>query len=175
MKKENVYVSIKNAKHAKTVKTILKELNQNIALNYWYENAVSEQRKFVMKSEDNVDLYVGDNFYWARKKSDKYFLEKHEEIGDKFIFTFDNNFIEALVVKKPNYNKAFHSKEKALMFIEEQNKPKSQTVDLYFGAKAIVKDNSEIDIKNMSKETIVTLSHGDVIDLQNAINKLNKF
>ena len=60
---------------------------------------------------------------------------------------------------------------KELIEIIVSEKPKEIEVPLYFGGKATVKANSEVTIRDASYGDI-TLSHGDVADLQNAINKL---
>jgi len=101
--------------------------------------------EIVIISEDGVDLYEGDSFWWTMKASDGWFLMKHDEIEyDTTEFVFNHNHKMTLVIKEPETNKAFYAKEAALAYIEKHNKSKEADnrvfvmksddgVDLYVG------------------------------------------
>ena len=85
-----------------------------------------EVPKFIMKSEDGVNLYEGDECYNVEIKNGIASLSKN---------LFKNLFpclSSSYFITRPTEYKAFHSKENALKWIDEQNKPKEITVDLYF-------------------------------------------
>lgn len=120
-----------------------------------------EVPNFIMKSVDNVDLYEGDDYHRA------YFFDH----GDKSIhskWTYDKVFglsEQHAVITGRGSAKAFHSKENALKWIDEMNKPKSKTLPLYFGQEAIINfDKSEVRIMDGDRE-VSTLSFGDINDL----------
>lgn len=87
---------------------------------------------FIMKSEDGVDLYEGDKFWWAELinfvKRDEWVLAYHEDSGDKHQFVFKFNFSDSKVVTNHKQNKAFSTKQSAEKWIAEMNKPKFITV-----------------------------------------------
>ena len=119
---------------------------------------------FVMKSEDGVDLYDVDECYNVEIKNGIASLSKN---------LFKNLFpclSSSYFITRPTEYKAFHSKENALKWIEEQNKPKSKTIPLYFGQEAIINfDKVEVRIMDGDKE-VSTLSFQDIKHLHNQIS-----
>lgn len=86
---------------------------------------MNKNRIFVINSLDGKDLFVGDDFYWARKKEkgdQLWYLEHHEEQPNIYRFTFNKDTYEkALVFAIPTYNKAFSKKSEAEKFIKQSN------------------------------------------------------
>lgn len=138
-----------------------------------------EVPKFIMKSEDGVDLYIGDKFYHIKLTTNGWAMNTLLNYDDN-AFTINKEF-NHLVKIMPQFNKAFSTrqsaeqfiKENALKWIEEQNKPKEIEVPLYFmNQTATVTANCEVHISDTRDITYAKLSHGDIHDIQNAINKL---
>ena len=122
-----------------------------------------EVPKFIMKSEDGVDLYEGDEYVYVLFAGGKWSISTSNFCG-MYSYSF--------CIKERKTSKAFHSKENALKWIDEQNKPKEIKASLYFGHEVIINSyKSEIRIMDADKE-VSTLSFGDIHDIQNAINKL---
>lgn len=138
---------------------------RNVSFADFAKEVGIEVPKFIMTSEDGVDLYVGDIYYHLWHKSGKW-----EILSDRIRpVTVETSFY----IGKAS-DKVFHSKENALKWIEEQNKPKSKTLPLYFGQEAIINfDKVEVRIMDGDKE-VSTLSFGDINDLYDVIRSLNK-
>lgn len=125
-----------------------------------------EVPKFIMKSEDGVDLYEWDVIHVSDLvKNDN----RYDYLGEYKLEKKDFDYTKQ---KSPEWY-VFHSKENALKWVEEQNKPKEIEVPLYFmNQTATVTANCEVHINGTRGITYAKLSHGDIADIQNAINKL---
>jgi hypothetical protein len=83
---------------------------------------MNDKRQFVMNSIDGVDMYVGDDFYWARKeKKGKWILERHGHGRKSPVFTFEDTFERSEVYRDNVYNKCFSSQNEAISFIDRMN------------------------------------------------------
>lgn len=102
-----------------------------VTLKELIEIIVSEKPKtedrcranFLIKSEDGVDLYHNDDVCWVIKTYDKWQYEYNLRICDTNA---------SLCLKNPETYRLFHSKENALKWIEEQNKPKELEVGKWY-------------------------------------------
>lgn len=72
------------------------------------------ERKFIMKSEDGVDLYHKDNFYWT-------VLKKNGKYMSPVLSVFS-------IPEKPTEIILFSTKEAAEKWIEDQNKIKLKSI-----------------------------------------------
>lgn len=115
---------------------------------------------FIMKSEDGVDLYEGDEQFVANKdEEDKWFLLKHGRtimVGDE----------------KSTWLRVFSTIESAEKWIEEQNKPKHATVKLYRHKeyKSAEVTNNKITIRDGND--IYYLKASDIEDMYHALKSL---
>lgn len=109
--------------------------------NEWAKIVKHPNRKFVMKSEDGVDLFEGDDFYSAFMSTYRkvWTLGKRNVSGDCHVFNL--NAKESAVVVQPEKYKAFSTKQAAEKWIEEQNKAKELTVQLGMEKAIISIDN----------------------------------
>jgi hypothetical protein len=83
--------------------------------------------KFMIKSQDGVDLHCGDSCYIARLIEDKWSLDWHSIGGhyNTFVVTDNGYFVDS------DSKKIFHSKQNANKWIKEQNRPKEIEVKFF--------------------------------------------
>lgn len=128
----------------------------------WRVKGEFEPAKFVMRSEDGVDLYEGDNYHRA------YAYE-----NGVWIYDFCEKLALNHVVCNPAISslaKAFSTKEAAEKWIDEQNKPKSVQVPLFNTNMAMV-SKDKIDIIDVIGASI-SLKPSDIEDMLHAYKSL---
>jgi len=130
---------------------------------------VEEKKTFILKSEDGVDLYSGDEM-WAvqlNKTSNKWeldlFLKK-----ECFVLPDTSGVIEPDVdfpaITTPDTYKAFSTRESAEAWVNKMNMPLFTTVELFCGMEAHVYGGEIILIKDADK-TVFSLYPSDIEDI----------
>lgn len=123
--------------------------------NKWAE--IVSDKVFVMTSEDGVPLYEGDEFiHVSNRFEDKWALNDHM----KFYASKTH-----VVTEQPETDKAFSTKEAALKWIDEQNKPKEIIIDSVHGKftvtkhtvsfKSLITSGNEIELSGTFFDKIV--------------------
>lgn len=77
-----------------------------------------EVPKFIMKSEDGVDMYEGDNVHWSIN-------DAHDAGSQEWRYLYGTNINEGHINLSGKGFKVFSTKEAAKAWIKEQNKPAS--------------------------------------------------
>lgn len=88
-----------------------------IDFDFWAAQNNVDVPRVILTSEDGVELYEGDNYHRVQKGDNWYYAHPAEKL----------THTHAVVIVQ-EHNKAFHSKEAALAWIEKANKPKYITV-----------------------------------------------
>jgi len=93
--------------------------------------------KFIIKSEDGVDLYEGDDLYTAK-------LCNGEWVYDDYHGQPYNISKNSLVVREQDEYKAFSTREAAEKWIAEMNKPKDIELDINAYGSALIKPSEVV-------------------------------
>lgn len=99
-----------------------------------------EVPKFILTSEDGVDLYEGDLFYSAELTNKGWVLDCWVN-GRPYELSVDS-----LSVTNPDKYKAFSTKESAEAWIKENNKPKEILLNFNGGWSVITKDKIRVHL-----------------------------
>lgn len=96
---------------------------------------------FVMKSEDSVDLYVGDEYYFVHK-----YDKKNWQLGD----SFSKITMNSASFLSPGNSKAFSTKQAAEKWCYYHNKPKEIKLEFEGGECIVTKDKIcvHLDVEN---------------------------
>jgi len=122
---------------------------------------------FVMKSEDGVPLYVGDFItpvyrkYLGGQNRGEWYLEDPFQLQADVTYTC----MERESIDK---SKAFHSKEAALKWIDEQNKPVEITKSLWGGKTVIIRQDTITIMRLNDVQTVLYPS-----DLEDILHHYN--
>lgn len=115
------------------------------------------ERKFIMKSEDGFDLYEGDEQFVVNKDdANKYFLIPHCRkvmLGDE----------------EQTWLKVFSTREAAIKWIEEQNKPNQIEVRLFTGGYALI---CKGDIEVYQNDSKIHIKPSDIEEIHHVLNSL---
>lgn len=132
------------------------------------------RKKFILKSEDGIDLFHGDEMTgaWFNPIIKEWTLKEFNNAP--FVLHSDNLNTEPdedfPYISSPKTHKAFSTRQAAVKWVNENNKPKYNKVDLFNGMEAHVY-SGEILIKD-ADQTVTTLSPSDIEDLINTYNLL---
>lgn len=123
---------------------------------------------FIMKSEDGVDLYEGDDSFVPQQEFDKNKILQ----GIKYRSVIKFEVGRYILTNKDN-SPRFSTLEAAEKWIAQQNKPKEIEIKL-FGqfAKALINNNNIKFINGDFSCSISYLSHSDIEAIYNAIQQL---
>lgn len=148
-------------------RTVSNQSYKLISFETFAKEAGIEVPKFIIKSEDGVDLYKGDEYYSVTtgEKRGWYLLSQNTFILNKWN-------IESL---NPEEWKFFASKEKAKEWVAEQNKPKEIKVTSDFGNVLTVTKNKVVIPVSIFSDTTVTLSGKHLEELYRAYESLQDF
>lgn len=114
----------------------------------------------LLTSEDGVELFEGDEYYYVWKQNGKGF----ELLRDNTYKLEINNIKDF----KHENNKAFHSKENAFKWIEEQNKPKE--VELKISNSSITAIITKDEVYNI--DNLKCLEYSDIKEILKTMEEL---
>lgn len=135
----------------------IKELIQGLSVKE------EPKRKFVIKSEDGVDLCEWDKVVYVWKHNSSW------EVLNTYTIGIEVNRDD---LNRKNKDKIFSNPEAALKWIEEQNKPKQATVQLGMEKAVLSHDNGISFYRSNQDASFFSITHGELEEIYTAYKSL---